>query len=238
MKLHVIEVRGDEAHFRKHYTNMSPLSFFIPPRTAITGMLGAILGIDRSNLYETFSPSKCFIGIMAVSKFKSTVRTVNYLRDWTNTNGKSPTHNPTPIEYIQNPKYRIFVKHFNDDIDSQLLEKFKSCEMVYPLFLGNNNCLASYSYEGTISSDIIQPPSDEWVEVSSPIQKNNILEFDIPSITGNIKNDTMCRDLTSKDRTPIEYMQYIYTDNALSIKVKLKPNSMIYTTPHGNIMEF
>ena len=46
-KILCFELFGDYAQFRKFFTNMSPLSFSIPPRTVLSGIVGAILGIDK-----------------------------------------------------------------------------------------------------------------------------------------------------------------------------------------------
>ena len=48
------ELFGDYAQFRKFFANMSPLSFSIPPRTVLTGIIGAILGIAKNCNPEYF----------------------------------------------------------------------------------------------------------------------------------------------------------------------------------------
>ncbi|KPA09783.1 CRISPR-associated protein Cas5 domain protein, partial [Candidatus Magnetomorum sp. HK-1] len=39
LKILSFRLNGRFAHFRKFYTNSSSLSYFVPPRTAIIGML-------------------------------------------------------------------------------------------------------------------------------------------------------------------------------------------------------
>lgn len=46
-KMLVFDVWGDYAHFRRFYTTTSPLSFPIPPRTALCGLIGAIIGLEK-----------------------------------------------------------------------------------------------------------------------------------------------------------------------------------------------
>jgi len=46
-ELLIFDIRGEYGHFRKYNTTTSPLSYSIPTRTAIVGILGAILGMER-----------------------------------------------------------------------------------------------------------------------------------------------------------------------------------------------
>ena len=44
-ELLIFDIRGEYGHFRKYNTTTSPLTYSIPTRTAIAGILGAILAI-------------------------------------------------------------------------------------------------------------------------------------------------------------------------------------------------
>lgn len=46
-ELLIFDIKGEYGHFRKYNTTTSPLTYSIPTRTAIAGMLGAILGMER-----------------------------------------------------------------------------------------------------------------------------------------------------------------------------------------------
>ena len=46
-ELLIFDISGEYGHFRKYNTTTSPLSYSIPTRTAIAGILGAILGMER-----------------------------------------------------------------------------------------------------------------------------------------------------------------------------------------------
>ena len=47
MKCLVFDIKGDYGHFKKYYTTSSPLTFSIPPRTTVSGMIGALIGRSR-----------------------------------------------------------------------------------------------------------------------------------------------------------------------------------------------
>jgi len=46
-ELLIFDIRGEYGHFRKYNTTTSPLTYSIPTRTAIAGIIGAILGMER-----------------------------------------------------------------------------------------------------------------------------------------------------------------------------------------------
>ena len=45
---------GRYGHFRKPYSNVSSLSYPFPPRTAIAGLLGAIIGVPKEAVTNKF----------------------------------------------------------------------------------------------------------------------------------------------------------------------------------------
>ncbi|MDD4749617.1 MAG: CRISPR-associated protein Cas5, partial [Methanosarcinaceae archaeon] len=72
MKVLVFDVWGEFGHFRKHYTTTSPLTFSIPPRTAISGMIGAIIGLDKAEYLKYFSKNEAKIAVKIESPVKKT----------------------------------------------------------------------------------------------------------------------------------------------------------------------
>ena len=77
----IFDIKGEFGHFRKYNTTTSPLTYSIPTRTAIAGMLGAIIGAEReirdgvfpegsTPVQELFSKSTCDIAIQIVQPIK------------------------------------------------------------------------------------------------------------------------------------------------------------------------
>lgn len=65
----VFDISGEYGHFRKYNTTTSPLTYSIPTRTAIAGVLGAILGMERE-LHDGVYPD----GVEPVQEFFSKER--------------------------------------------------------------------------------------------------------------------------------------------------------------------
>jgi len=80
----VLEVKlsGKFAHFRKFYTNASSLTYTIPPRTTICGILASILQIPRDEYYDLMSSDKLGIAIsLKNNNYLKIFQTLNYAAD-------------------------------------------------------------------------------------------------------------------------------------------------------------
>lgn len=62
----IFDIMGRNAHFRKFYTNSSSLSYLVPPRTVIAGLIAGLLGLpserftndEKETYYEKFKSGK------------------------------------------------------------------------------------------------------------------------------------------------------------------------------------
>ena len=66
----VFDVWGEYAHFRKYYTTTSPLTFSIPPRTALCGLIAGIIGLDKNEYLKHFTKDKADITVRIISPTK------------------------------------------------------------------------------------------------------------------------------------------------------------------------
>jgi len=74
---------GRFAHFRKFYTNASSLSYLIPPRTVIVGMLASVLEYGRDSYYDVFAPERFGISVSVTpgTIIRKQMQSMNYLHD-------------------------------------------------------------------------------------------------------------------------------------------------------------
>ena len=72
---------GKFAHFRKFYTNSSSLSYLVPPRTVVIGLLASVLKVPRDEYYDIFSEEKCKISvsISPCIEIRKQTQSMNYL---------------------------------------------------------------------------------------------------------------------------------------------------------------
>ena len=160
MEVLQIDLNGKMAHFRKYYANNTALSFSIPPRTTIMGMLAAMLGLPKDEYYTKLSSDKIRIGIALRSPVKKAFHRLNFLKVTSIGNLKtdmekekefssdfrgSGGHIQTPFEIVTGPHlqqdevcYRLFVAAFHpeDPIFRQLKECVLNRQIHYNLSFG------------------------------------------------------------------------------------------------------
>ena len=66
----VFDIWGEYAHFRKYYTTTSPLSYSLPTRTALTGLIGAITGFKKDEYLKHFTKDQAFIAVRLLKPIK------------------------------------------------------------------------------------------------------------------------------------------------------------------------
>jgi len=82
MEVLTFELCGKIAHFRKFYSNASSLSYTIPPRTTILGIIASILELPRDSYYSSeteYNIDDLLIGVGVNNSFKKVFQKMNYL---------------------------------------------------------------------------------------------------------------------------------------------------------------
>lgn len=118
------------AHFRKYYSNSSALSYFIPPRTTVVGILAGLLGKERDTYYDEFSLGKCQIALATQAPIKKCIQKLNLLmikkeNKAFNGSAEYPSQTATELIIPQNLQkgyidYQIWVTHEDDKIINNL----------------------------------------------------------------------------------------------------------------------
>lgn len=145
MNLISFKTTGAFSAFRDPSITSNQTVYYIPSKSAIVGILGAIIGIPRSNkLGELFSKEyleffkNVKIGLRFESEPKKTVFFTNHR------SLKEAKTKPFKTELVENPVYTIFV-----DVENEIYEKISNAlvknEFVYPPYLGHAYCLAKIS---------------------------------------------------------------------------------------------
>ena len=105
-KLIVFDIWGRYAHFKKIYVTTSALSYGVPFKTSVYGLVGAILGLDnhKNDYLNHFHESNCKIGIRVINPVKLQRINVNL------SDKPGPiigNRKPTMVEFVTDPHYRI-----------------------------------------------------------------------------------------------------------------------------------
>jgi len=218
-KVLVFKLRGEYAQFRKFFTNMSPLSFSIPPRTALTGILGAIIGIPKEENPETYSLSDCFIGLKLLKEVKKMKIAINYLKTTSKSHFHSfEDHKPTNVEFLKDVEYRLYFAHNNRDIYERTKTMLENHSSYYTVSLGISGCLANIRYEGEY--ELVKTKAKDKILMDSivPYEQIEEIEYD-PKL--NMQKVTIPCEMKN-DREVTSYKAVLYEMKGKPIEVKLK----------------
>jgi CRISPR-associated protein Cas5h len=176
-KVIAFDIWGDYAHFKKFHTTASPLTFSIPPPTAIMGMLGAILGLKPGE-YQRKLNGRVKISIKVMDELKKTRMGVNWI-DTKSAMQLNRIRNRTQIlvEYLRNPYYRIYISSVDSDLHGRLKLMLSQHISIYTLYLGITECIASFSYFGEFDAC---NGKEELANISSVIPIDSLAETQDP----------------------------------------------------------
>jgi CRISPR-associated Cas5-like protein len=141
-------IEGNWGHFKKPETNINPLSHDLITKTALIGLIGAVLGIEREEMKSKFPQlsEDLLYGVQLLNPVKK----ISW--GFTSRTAISPTAEGTPkyFEFLKDPKFLVSIA-LNDERSIQIFEDFKHSIRdeiaVYPPVLGWHNCPANLQWE-------------------------------------------------------------------------------------------
>ena len=166
----VFTIKGPFAHFRKFYTQTSALSYPIPPRTALSGIVGAILGIPRNEVYKLMQPPDGFFVLQiltSIRKITSTTNLVSTKKEFLSPlvrmgrirffdPSKNRTQIPVELLVAKPPerflKFRIVFWHRDKKLLGKLINYLTEKKYFFPIYLGVSEFLAHAEFEGLTES--------------------------------------------------------------------------------------
>lgn len=153
MKALQLTIEGNWGHFKKPETNNNPLTHDFITKTALVGMIGAVLGKDRDEMRHLF-PQLCddlLYGVQIVNPVKKESWGFT-MRKAVNLFEKAPKY----LEFLKQPKFFVSVAIYNErsmNIFNEFVGSVKKSRAVYTPVLGLHNCPANLLYisEGEFS---------------------------------------------------------------------------------------
>jgi CRISPR-associated protein Cas5h len=156
---------GDYGHFRMFYTTTSPLTFPVPPRPTVCGLLGCILGIDRKHIWKEFAPERCKVAVQLINEvhkikikevWRQGVGSARHRKDgWeVRFQGQAAGVSLITMEVLKNPHFRLYVTHLSQRVFEKLKEFIRTGKSVYQPYLGNSEFLANIEYINCVPYDL------------------------------------------------------------------------------------
>jgi len=220
----IFDVWGDYAHFRKYYTTSSPLTFSIPPRTAIIGLISAIIGLDKKQYLSLMTKDKADISVRVINPIKKVRMWQNLINTkdgfWTPVKkGKHEPRTQICFEYLKAPKFRIYFTHFDDEIYNSLKENLKNHKSVYTPCLGLSELIADFKFVDEVS--VVECCDNKnFFDVYSVLPVNVIKEINLLIPNRKYFKERIPVEML-QDRIVKEYREVIYEINGSSIKAKI-----------------
>lgn len=224
-KVLVFDIWANHAHFRRFYTTTSPLTFPVPPRTALCGLIAAIIGLKKEdNEYlRHFTLDKAFIGLKILNPIKKTIIAENLIHTKEAKGvGMNLITKRTQInfEFIKEPKYRIYFYHTESYIYEKAEKMLKEHKTVYTPCLGLSENIANFEFVGEYNVETYTEP-DEYVQIHSIIPVEKISESKgIMFETGEYFSVRVPVELDT-DRIVSKYSELLFERNGQPITVKL-----------------
>ena len=214
--------KSSYARFRKAYTTTSTLTYLLMPPTAARGLIGAILGVDRVDLYNV--TKKLDIAIEVVNDINKDTQSFN-LSIMNNESSNSFSY-PSNIEFLRDVEYIIYVKSDDLSLLSKIKDVLISGEYFYTPYLGASEHVCKLSFEQEFDAEKL---SLGVYSVSSAFDKTEAFEMEFDNI--KLYSDNIPTKI-SEHREYIEYKRVMFPVNSKSVKLK---SDKLYKVGEKNI---
>ena len=215
----VFEVWNEYAHFRKFFTTTSPLTFSLPPRTALCGLMGAILGFPKETYLNEFPRKHASFAVRLMKPVKKVRFSENLIdTESIKTMHIIKQHTRIKFEFLKDVRYRIYFSHSDPDIYSTAREMLMNHQCVYTPCLGLSEHIANFGFIGEYTAKKIDKTSE--VSIDTVIPKDQIISLKFE--TGKeYMTETLPNEMAA-DRTVNEYQQVMFERNCKPISASVK----------------
>lgn len=226
MRVLVFDISSDYAHFRQPYSTTSALTYAIPPRTTVLGIVGAILGIDsggfgKSEHIAELEKASIKIGVRVMRPIEKIRFNMNYSYTKADAATKGVLHIQVPVEMVKNPLYRFYVAADNG-IFEKLEKMVTNKESYYTPYLGISEFLAQVKYVGTYKAEAVNE-IDKICTVIQILEGTNLLFCDDQKIF----RETHAMSMNSQ-RHVLQYTEVAYEAEGKFLRVDfIDSNSLV-----------
>ena len=236
-------ISGDLAHFRKPASNMSRLTYYVPPKMTVAGLLSAICGFEQDSYYDVFSPENYALSVEPLRP----VRTItipqnvmgtsseNLLKTYNN-RGKGPKLqliDPTEhrkqrvFEYVKRPKYRINFTLENTELQEEITDRLLNSNYKYTPSLGSAKCISRIHSGSVTVQDATKVNENTIISLKNPVT-------DFEAIQSPTEGQIITEKITSgfditegsrgtNQRQSIGFIRYLYRKDMQSNPLQINP---------------
>lgn len=245
-ELLIFDIRGEYGHFRKYNTTTSPLTYSIPTRTAIAGILGAILGMEREicdgvfpegaePVQEFFSKERSDMAVQIMRPVKKENIGFNLIN--TKTSFCDLTRaGRTQIEFelVKDVHYRIYLSMTDELTFEELSERIENKRHHFTPYLGLAQFTAQIDFVQRTTANEIEANGD-FVEIITAVNMSKLkgeppVEFQREYFY-SANNMPIAMD---RNREVLEYSEVLIEKNGNPLRVRVSDYYQIGEV--GNIL--
>ncbi len=145
MKVLSFKASGPFAAYRDPSVTANQTVYYIPSKSSVVGMLGAMIGIERDNTLGDMYGKK-YLDLLAATRIG--IKMLNHSRKitlFTNHRSlKEPKTKPFKTEILENPSYEFFVAT-NEIYLDRLTKSIEHKQFIYSPYFGHVYCPATIS---------------------------------------------------------------------------------------------
>lgn len=200
------ELEGRMACFRKYYSNKNVLSYYIPPRTAIAGLLASILKLDQDSYYDLFSTENINISVKVNDPLKVYVTPMNHL---SSKGGRRQVRHQFLMPYKNKISYNVYLFFKSFAFEEELVKRIRNKNFGYGISLGQKQFKGYISNEEIFNEyEILDNYSGE---ISTIVSKENVIEIH-PTRENTLVKELMPINFkrVKKGREPLKYGDILY----------------------------
>lgn len=245
-ELLIFDIRGEYGHFRKYNTTTSPLTYSIPTRTAIAGILGAILGMEREihdgvypegaePLQEFFSKERSDMAVQIMRPVKKENIGFNLINTKTSFNDLTRAgRTQIKFELVKDVHYRIYLSMTDEQKLEELSERIENKRHHFTPYLGLAQFTAQIDFVRRATANEIAGSGD-FTEIITAVNMSKLqgepsVEFQREYFY-SANNMPIAMD---RNREVLEYSEVLIEKNGNPLRVRV---SDYYTVGGlGNIL--
>ena len=228
MPVCLFTVHGAFAHWRKWFTTTSALTYSFSPRTAVIGMMGAVLGVQRDEVAKVFTASDTRI---AVCPLRPIVKD-RLPEKWRqgppilNKGRFRPAKMIEPfqenLEVIRRPHYRVVFWHRDERLRNELRERLEQKRWAYPPCMGIMGFLADIEWEAEDVAELIEVDQADICSVL-PLDEATAKAIDLFESEAILREERVPNEVFPDRTFRHLYLAYLSRE-AKPLRVRMKPS--------------
>jgi|LFRM01.1.fsa_nt_gb CRISPR-associated protein Cas5h len=239
----IFDIESKYAHFRKVYTNSSSLTYSVPPRTTLEGIIAAILGYERDTYYKMLDSSSVNIAVKKNCPTYTMTHTLNYIKAVSPGELVKPKkHTQIPVEILAaeaNVSYRVYVAGDSFEDLETLIRRIKHEKYVFPPTMGTAFFLADISF--VAEADFKRYFTDETVPIATVINTELVDKLDLGIAMDSRHEMSLYKEKMPKDFGEGRILQpavsYFVETSGKPIYAKLKEGVSCWKVSYGKMEE-